>query len=201
MKILVHSAAGGVRGALLQLGKIAGCEMIGVVGSGHKVETALEFGADHVIDKSREKLWAQAGEISRDGFDVIFDGNGPSTLRQSYRHLAPTGKLVAYGFHSFFSRRGGSLNYLKLLFQYLRLPRWNPLDLTNDNKSIISFNLSYLFHRTDLLKAAMEHLVRWVEEGKIKPAPLQRFPLEKVADAHRALESGATVGKLIVKPS
>jgi NADPH:quinone reductase-like Zn-dependent oxidoreductase len=200
MRFLVHSAAGGVGGALLQLGKIAGCKMIGVVGSSHKVKTALEFGADRVIDKSRENLWTTAGEICPDGFDVVFDGNGPSTLRQSYRHLAPTGKLVAYGFHSFFSRRGGAPNYIKLIFQYLRLPRWNPLDMTNDNKSIISFNLSYLFHRTDLLQEAMEQLVGWVEAGKIKPAPLQRFPLEKVADAHRALESGTTVGKIILKP-
>jgi len=199
MKVLVHSAAGGVGGALLQLGKIAGCEMVGVVGSSHKVKTALDLGAERVIDKSRDNLWTKAREISRDGFDVIFDGNGPSTLRQSYRHLAPTGKLVAYGFHSFFSKRGGSLNYFKLLLQYLRLPRWNPLEMTNDNKSIISFNLSYLFHRSDLLGEAMEHLVTWVEEGRIKPAPLQRFPLEKVADAHRALESGVTVGKLILK--
>jgi NADPH:quinone reductase-like Zn-dependent oxidoreductase len=45
----------------------------------------------------------------------------------------------------------------------------------------------------------MEHLVTWVEEGKIKPAPVQRFPFEKVADAHRALESGTTVGKLILR--
>ena len=201
MKVLIHSAAGGVGGALLQLGKIAGCEMVGVVGSSHKVKTALDLGAERVIDKSRDNLWTKAGEISRDGFDVVFDGNGPSTLRQSYRHLAPTGKLVAYGFHSFFSKRGGSLNYLKLLLQYLRLPRWNPLEMTNDNKSVISFNLSYLFHRSDLLGEAMEHLVTWVEEGRIKPAPLQRFPLEKVADAHRTLESGVTVGKLILKLS
>jgi len=201
MKVLVHSAAGGVGGALLQLGKIARCDMIGVVGSSHKVQTALGLGADCVIDKSRENLWIRAREICRDGFDVVFDGNGPSTLRQSYRHLAPTGKLVAYGFHSFFSKRGGSRNHLKLLLQYLRLPRWNPLEMTNDNKSIISFNLSYLFHRADLLREAMEHLVTWVEEGRIKPAPVQRFPFEKVADAHRALESGTTVGKLILKLS
>jgi len=201
MTILVHSAAGGVGGALLQLGKIARCEMVGVVGSSHKVKTAVDLGADHVIDKSRESLWTRAREIRPDGFDVVFDGNGPSTLRQSYRHLAPTGKLVAYGFHSFFSKRGGSRNYLKLLLQYLRLPRWNPLEMTNDNKSIVSFNLSYLFHRSDLLGEAMEQLVTWVEEGKIKPVPVQPFPFEEVADAHRALESGTTVGKLVLKLS
>jgi NADPH:quinone reductase-like Zn-dependent oxidoreductase len=47
----------------------------------------------------------------------------------------------------------------------------------------------------------MEQLVTWVEAGRIKPAPLQRFPFERVADAHRALESGATVGKLLLKLS
>jgi NADPH:quinone reductase-like Zn-dependent oxidoreductase len=199
MNILVHSAAGGVGGALLQLGKIAQCQMIGVVGMGHKVDSARQLGADFIIDKSREALWTRARELYPDGFDIVFDGNGPSTLRQSYEHLAPTGKLVAYGFHSFFSKGKGFPNYIKLAYQYLRMPRWNPLDMTDENKSIISFNLSYLFHRSDLLKEAMLDLIKWVEDGRIKPPALQRFPVEKVADAHRAIESGTTVGKLLLK--
>ena len=81
MKILVHSAAGGVGGALLQLGKIAGCQMTGVVGATHKVVTAIDYGADQVIDKSREDLWCQASELCPDGFDVVFDANGPATLK------------------------------------------------------------------------------------------------------------------------
>ena len=199
MKILVHSAAGGVGTALLQLGKIANCQMIGVVGSNHKVNTAFEFGADKVIDKSKENLWAKAMEISPLGFDVVFDGNGPSTLKQSYKHLAPTGKLVTYGFHSMFSKRGGFPNYFKLAIEYFRIPRWNPLNLTNDSKSIIAFNLSYLFNRMDLLSEAIQNLLKWVEQGKIKAPALQCFSFEKVADAHRAIESGTTVGKLILK--
>ena len=199
MKILVHSAAGGVGGALLQLGKIANCQMIGVVGASHKVNTAFEYGADHVIDKKKEDLWFKAEEICPDGFDVVFDGNGPATLKQSYKHLAPSGKLVTYGFHSMLSRRGGFRNYLKLAYEYFRVPRWNPLNMTNENKSLIAFNLSYLFHRGDLLKESMQDLLNWVEEGKIKAPALQSFSFEMVADAHRALESGTTVGKLILK--
>ena len=57
MNILVHSAAGGVGGALIQLGKIAGCRMIGVIGSGHKETAVLDLGADAVIDKSTQDLW------------------------------------------------------------------------------------------------------------------------------------------------
>ena len=199
MKILVHSAAGGVGGALLQLGKIADCRMVGVVGAAHKVAAALEYGADVVIDKSRENLWTKAEAICPHGFDVVFDANGPATLKQSYRHLAPSGKLVIYGFHTMLSKRGGFPNYVKLAYGYLRIPKWNPLKMTNENKSLIAFNLSYLFDRIDLLTASMQDLMQWVAEGKIRAAPLQAYPFEKVADAHRALESGKTVGKLILK--
>jgi NADPH:quinone reductase-like Zn-dependent oxidoreductase len=199
MNILVHSAAGGVGGALIQLGKIAGCRMTGVVGSSHKVNAVLGFGADVVIDKRTEDLWAKAEEASPDGFDVIYDGNGPETLKQSYQHLAPVGKLVAYGFHSMLSKKGGFPNYLKLAYEFLRVPRFSPLNLTNDNKSLIAFNLSYLFNRADLLQECMQDLIRWVEEGKIQAPPVQSFAYDKVADAHRALESGTTIGKLILK--
>lgn len=199
MNILVHSAAGGVGGALIQLGKIASCRMTGVVGSGHKVNAALDFGADVVIDKRTEDLWAKAEETCPDGFDVIYDGNGPETLKQSYRHLAPVGKLVSYGFHSMLSKKGGFPNYFKLAYEFFRVPRFSPLNLTNDNKSLIAFNLSYLFHRTDLLKETLHALIKWVEEGKIKAPPVQSFAYDRVADAHRTLESGTTVGKLILK--
>ena len=201
MKILVHSAAGGVGGALLQLGNIADCRMTGVVGSTHKVNTAFDCGAAQVIDKSKEDLWARAREISPDGYDVVFDANGPVTLKQSYHHLAPAGKLVAYGFHSMLSTYGGIPNYIKLLLEYCRVPRWSPLNMTQENKSLMAFNLSFLFHRMDLLQESMRNLLRWVEDGKIKAPALQSFPFEKVADAHRALESGTTVGKLILKIS
>jgi NADPH:quinone reductase-like Zn-dependent oxidoreductase len=199
MTMLVHSAAGGVGGALLQLGKIAGCRMIGVVGAGHKAATALESGADVVIDKSRDDLWTRAGDICPDGFDVVFDANGPATLKQSYRHLAPSGKLVSYGFHSLLSTRKGVPNYFKLIYEYLRVPRFSPLNMTRDNKSLIAFNLSYLFHRVDLMKESMRDLMKWVADGKIKAPVLCSYPFDSVADAHRALESGQTVGKLILK--
>ena len=71
--------------------------------------------------------------------------------------------------------------------------------MTNENKSLIAFNLSYLFHRTDLLKESMRDLMKWVAEGKIKAPALQSYPFDRVAEAHRALESGSTVGKLILK--
>lgn len=198
MVVLVHSAAGGVGSALLQLGKIAGCRMVGVVGASHKVDTATRLGADAVIDKSRESLWAAAKRLAPEGYNVILDANGVETLRQSYRHLAPAGKLVVYGFHTMLPRQGGRPNYARLALDFLRTPRFNPLDLCNDNKSVLAFNLSYLFHKAELLHDGMERLMSWVEDGRIQAPPVKTFPLERVAEAHQALESGSTVGKLVL---
>lgn len=198
--LLVHSAAGGVGGALLQLGRIAGCRTVGVVGSSHKVEAARALGAEVVIDKSRENLWRAAEQAAPRGYDVVLDANGVSTLRESYRHLARPGKLVIYGFHSMLPREGGRPNWVKLAADFLRTPRFNPLQLTNDNASVLAFNLSYLFERKDVLAEAMGRLLTWVDEGRITPLAVTRFPLERVADAHRALESGSTVGKLVLVP-
>jgi NADPH:quinone reductase-like Zn-dependent oxidoreductase len=198
MAVLVHSAAGGVGGALLQLGKIAGCRMVGVVGAAHKVEAARRMGADTVIDKSREALWKTAERYAPEGYDVVLDANGVETLRESYRHLAPSGKLIIYGFHTMIPRTGGRPSYPKLAVDYLRTPRFNPLDLCNDNKSVLAFNLSYLFDKTEFLREGMERLMGWIDEGRVKPPPVTVFPLAQVADAHRAIEAGATVGKLVL---
>lgn len=198
MRVLVHSAAGGVGSALLQIGKIAGCFMVGVVGASHKVEVARRLGADAVIDKSAEPLWPAAERHAPEGYDVVLDANGVETLRQSYQHLGSAGRLVVYGFHTMMPRQGGRPNYLKLGVDFVRTPRFSPLDLCNDNKSVLAFNLSYLFHKADLLREGMGELLGWVEEGKIKAPPVTTFPLDRVADAHRDIESGKTVGKLVL---
>ncbi len=195
-RVLVHSAAGGVGGALLQLAKLACCQTVGVVGGASKIDSARAFGADHVIDKRHENLWRSARRHAPEGYDVVLDANGAETLRGSYEHLASPGKLVVYGFHSMFPRSKGRPDYAKLAIDFLRTPRFSPLTLTNDNKSVLAFNLSYLFHRDDILGEAMNRLLGWVARGEVRPAPVQTFPFDRVADAHRALESGTTVGKL-----
>jgi NADPH:quinone reductase-like Zn-dependent oxidoreductase len=97
-----------------------------------------------------------------------------------------------------FSRGRGRPSWPKLVADYLRTPRFNPLRMTADNRSILAFNLSYLFEETDLLGAAMSRLLRWLEAGRIRPLPTTTYPIEAVAEAHRALETGTTVGKLVL---
>jgi NADPH:quinone reductase-like Zn-dependent oxidoreductase len=199
-KVLVHSAAGGVGTSLLQLARRAGCEVTGVVGSSHKVAVAKEHGAHHVIDKSTSDLWKEAARIAPKGFDIVCDANGIETLKKSYEHTRASGKLVIYGFHTMIPKQGGKPNWIKLASDYLRTPRFNPLDLTNESKSLLSFNLSYLYERTDILEAAMGDLLGWLEEGAIKAPAVTTFPLDRVGDAHRAIESGKTTGKLALIP-
>ena len=200
-KVLVHSAAGGVGSSLVQLAKLMGCEVVGVVGASHKVEVAKSLGADFVIDKSRQDLWKEARKRAPQGYDVICDANGVASLRESYKHLRRAGKLVVYGFHTMMPKKGGSPNWPKLALDWLKMPRFNPLDLTNDSKSVLAFNLSYLFDRTDLLELFVSDLRRWIAEGAIKPPPVKEYPFEDVARAHADIESGMTVGKLVLVPS
>lgn len=197
-QVLVHSAAGGVGSALVQLGKMAGCHTVGVVGSSHKVEVVRALGADAVIDKSSQHLWKEVEKLAPHGFDIILDANGTETLRDDYNHLAAGGRLVSYGFHSMFSKSRGTPNWFKLLWQYWTIPRFSPFDMISDNRSVLAFNLSYLVKKKNFPRETLEKLIAWVAEGKIQLPPIKTYPLEQVQEAHRALESGETVGKLLL---
>ncbi|PCC72761.1 NADPH:quinone reductase [Nannocystis exedens] len=196
--VLVHSAAGGVGGALCQFGRRAGCHVIGVVGGPHKVAAAAAAGADVVIDKSRTPLWPAVKAAAPAGLDVACDANGPETLRHSYRHLAAGGRLIVYGFHTMLPRTGGKPNLLKLALGFVRTPWFSPLALTNENRGVLGFNLSYMFHRAPLLIEGMAAISAGLAAGELRPPPITTYPFEQVAQAHRDLESGRTIGKLVL---
>ncbi len=196
--LLVHSAAGGVGSLLIQMGKIAGCRVIGVVGAAHKVDAVTALGADAVIDKSAQDLWREAEHLAPDGYQVVLDANGVTTLGASYRHLAPTGKLVVYGFHSMLQTRRGVPQRLRLAWDWLRTPRFSPFDLTTHNRSVLGFNLSYLFDHATTLQRGMQQILAWQTSGRLRLPAVTPYPFEAVADAHRALESGQTTGKLVL---
>lgn len=73
--------------------------------------------------------------------------------------------------------------------------------MTGANRSVLAFNLSYLFEAREMLAEAMGKLLGWIADGRIPAPPTTEFALDRVADAHRAIESGTTVGKLILVPS
>lgn len=198
--ILVHSAAGGVGQALVQLARARGNKTVGIVGGSHKIASvhALDPSAV-VVDKSANgRWWDDVTREAPDGYAAVFDANGVSTLKTSYRHLAPTGTLVIYGFASMLPKGGKRVNWLSLAWDFIRTPRFDPLHLVENNHNLMGFNLSYLFDRADILDLAMGSLLPWFSDGTLSAPQVQTFALRDVADAHRAIESGKTVGKLVL---
>jgi len=199
-QVLVHSAAGGVGLAALQLARADGLLPIGIVGTSSKCDTARAYGASHVIDKSRQKLWLEVERLAPSGVQYVLESNGAETLRQSYAHLRPTGRIVVYGFTSMLSRGSGRPNWLKLAWDFLRTPSFSPLEMVNSNKGVVGFNLSYLFEEQGLLEEAMTRMLSELAAGALRALPVAELPLKDAAEAHRALQSGTTLGKLALIP-
>ena len=195
---LVHSAAGGVGLSLTQMLKDLGCKVIGVVGSTHKIEIAKKYGADVVIDKSATDLWNAAKKESPDGYDLIYDPNGVSTFKQSYDHLAQCGLLFVYGFQSMLSKSKGRQNPLVLIRDFLRTPRFSPFDMVKTNKSVMGFNISYLYERQDIVDEGLDFILGKIEDKTFRALPVTTYTFENVAKAHQDIESGKTTGKLIL---
>lgn len=196
-RVLVHSAAGGVGTALIHLLRKNGNTAVGVVGHSEKSAAVKEAGATTVIDKSTQSLWREVEKSGPNGYDIVLDANGASTLKESYRHLSQAGRLLVYGFASMFSTTGRK-NYLKLIWYYLKTPKFSPFELTGANKTVSGFNLIYLFERVDLFRNIMDALLRSDADGLIPPMPITPFHFEDVVKAHQTIESGKSVGKLVL---
>jgi synaptic vesicle membrane protein VAT-1 len=199
-RVLVHSAAGGVGGAATQIAVACGARVTGTVGSAQKVEVARQAGAQHVVDESQGAWHEQTRQLEPQGFDVVLDAHGADSLRHGYAQLAPAGRLIVYGFHGLLTRGKDRPSYSRLALGYLRTPRFNPFEMTQHNRGVLAFNLSYLFERGEILAEAMAELLGWARAGRIRPPPVRTYPLQQVADAHAALESGSSVGKLVLLP-
>ena len=194
--VLIHSAAGGVGTALLQQARIAGLRAIAVVGSERKAAVAREFGA-HVAVARGPGLWAELDRVAPEGFDAIFDANGVTTPRPGFERLKLGGRLVVYGFGEIMPR--GGRPFLPLLaWNWLRVPRFSPLEMTARNRAVMGFNVVYLTDKAELARDGFDAIARWAAEGALKKPPVAEFPAERAGDAHRALESGETVGKLVL---
>jgi NADPH:quinone reductase-like Zn-dependent oxidoreductase len=194
--VLVHSAGGGVGLALLQQIRILGARSVAVVGSDRKAAAARDAGADAVAVRGPD-LWGEIDRAAPGGLDAIFDANGVTTPRPGFNRLRPGGRLVIYGFGEIMPRgRRGFLPELAL--NWLRVPRFSPLEMTGTNRSVMGFNVVHLTENAALARAGFDAISSWAAEGKLRKVPITSFPVERAADAHRALESGATVGKLVL---
>ena len=148
--VLVHSAAGGVGGSLVQLLKIIGCEVVGVVGSSHKVDAARAFGADHVIEYRSQDIAEGVREVTEGrGADAIYDPVGGEAFESAKQCIAHEGRILAIGFAS------GS---------------WGQSDtshLVYNNYSVVGVIPSQ--YDRAFKEAAQERLLGWWREGALRP--------------------------------
>jgi len=200
---LIHSAAGGVGSQLVRICKIQGYNpVVAVVGSSHKVDYCKQLGAHHVIDKSKQDLWKEAERISEKGYNSIFDANGVETIQQSYDHLDRCGSLIVYGFHSNLPKAATMLspwNWVKVVARMIKMPKFDPMDLTLNSKCVAGFNLSFFESERALIDSYFEQLVEWLQEGLINVTEVTVYDVEKIREAHEFIQSGQSRGKIVLK--
>ena len=194
--VLVHSAAGGVGLAVAELGRILGLRVVGLA-SPQKHAVMREYGVEPL--DSRDPHWFEAARHLRPwGYDIVLDAVGGSSWRRGYALLAPAGRLVCYGAQALVE--GPSRNLLKALWRVIRFPRFGPLALMNDNKTVAGVNLGHIWSEQALLAPQMEALLRYTREGKITPRVDRAFPFADAAAAHRYIHERRNVGKVLLVP-
>lgn len=185
--VLASAAAGGVGSAIVQLAKLAGKRVIGVVGSDPKVQFVLGQGADHAINYNTELVTARVRDATEGaGVDLVLDPIGGKGFAQNFEYLAPLGLLVSYGM------LGGPVDPDALTAMSRRRA---------DSLALRNFSMHVFDHLPDRRRAATRELIQLLRDGKIKPAIHARLPLAEAAKAHTLLEGREVLGKIILKPT
>lgn len=178
--VLIHSAAGGVGLAAVQIARAKGAgKIIGTVGSDEKEELVRENGADLVVNyQTQDFVEVVKRETDGRGADIIYDPLGGEVGERSAKCIASEGRILIIGFTS------GAF------------PKFRSNHMLVKNYDVIGV----LIGRTN--EAA--HRRSWDEvldlylKGAIKPVISRRFPMEKAAEAMELLSSRKAVGKIVL---
>lgn len=181
---LVHAAAGGVGLLLVQIAKLRGARVIGTVGSDDKAALAKEAGADEAIVYTREDFAAAVKRLTEGrGVDVVYDAVGKDTFEGSLNSLRPRGLMVSFG------NASGPV------------PPFAPLILTRKGSLYMTRpSLQHYTQTREELESRAGDVIQWIAQGRLKVRIGATFPLERAADAHRALEGRLTTGKVLLLP-
>jgi NADPH2:quinone reductase len=180
--VLVHAAAGGLGQILVQLIKMRGGRVIGLVSREDKVKAARRAGADEVLVSAGDRFVQPVLDLtSGQGVDTVFDGGGETTFWASTR----------------VTRRHGTVLYYGAVIG--EPPVVNLRQLPNSIKICYPTFLDHVPTREALLARSAE-LLTLVRDGLLTIEIGGRYPLAEAARAHRDLESRATTGKLLLLP-
>jgi putative PIG3 family NAD(P)H quinone oxidoreductase len=181
--LLVHGGASGIGTMAIQLGRELGARVMCTAGTAAKLDRCRELGAELAISYASEDFVAAVSDFTGGrGADVILDIMGACYLERNVTALAPGGRLVVIGM------QGGTRA---------------ELDLNALLRKRASVHATSLRSRPAAEKAAIVTAVRnqvWpmVRSGAIHPVIDTVLPLADAADAHRLMESGDHVGKILL---
>jgi NADPH2:quinone reductase len=181
--LLVHGGSSGIGTTAIQLGRAFGARVLATAGGPEKCAACERLGAERAIDRLREDFVEVIGTLTGGaGVDVILDIVGGEYVPKNLSCLATEGRLVQIAFV-----RGGRAE----------------IDLSVVMRKRLTITGSTLRPRTVEEKGAIANAVRknvWplLEARVVAPVIHATFPLERAADAHRLMESGAHMGKIVL---
>lgn len=181
---LVHAAAGGVGLLLCQIAKHAGARVIGTVSTAEKEALARAAGADEVIRYTETDFVDEVKRLTGGaGVQVVYDSVGKTTFAAGLGVLVPRGMMVLFG------QSSGAVEPLDPQV----LNRRGSLFLTRPTLA------HYVQTRAELEQRAGD-IFRWIGEGALQVRIDREFPLARAAEAHTALTSRGTAGKVLLRP-
>jgi NADPH2:quinone reductase len=179
---LVHAAAGGVGGLIVQMAKMLGARVFGTVSTEEKAAIARQHGVDEAILYTQQDFEAEVKRLTNGrGVDVVYDSVGKTTFDKSLNSLRPRGLMALFG------QSSGPV------------PPFDP-GILNAKGSLFLTRPSLAHHaatREELLWRAGD-VLNWIASGKLKLRIDRIYPLAEAAAAHRDLESRRTAGKLLL---
>jgi putative PIG3 family NAD(P)H quinone oxidoreductase len=180
---LVHGGAGGIGTMAIQLAHALGARVYTTAGSPEKLALCAELGADVGIDY-REEDFVDVVRRESDGHgaDVVLDNMGAKYLGRNVDVLAEQGRLVVIGM------QGGTRGELDL--GVLLRKRGAVIATALRSRSAED--------KAAICAAVAEHVWPLVGEGLVRPIVHATLPLAEAGDAHALLESGDTVGKVLL---
>jgi len=184
-KILIHGGSSGIGYTAIQVAKRFGALVFTTVGNQRKAEFCLELGADHVINYKTQDFVAEIKELTAaGGVDLILDMVGGPYLEKNISLLALEGRLVQIAFLA--GSRVSNFDFSPVMTRRLTITGSTLRPRTVEEKAKIA-------------EALHEHVWPLLETGQIKIVVYQVFPFSEVAEAHRTMERGDHLGKMVLK--
>ena len=194
--VLVHNAGGGLGIAATQLARLRRARVFGTA-SAAKHDALRAFGVEEAIDYRHANVRAEIERITKGrGVDVVLDPIGGQSFADSYRMLAPLGRLVMVGVSAMAT--GETRNLLRVLRTWWSMPAFAPLSLLNRNRGVFGLNVGHLWDEGRQVQPLFELLLQELGAGRLQPIVARTFPYERAADAHRFIQGRSNVGKVVL---